>query len=149
MENEILRYRIKEILKERGMSQAELCRRIGMTTANLHNAFAGRSHIGISALVKIAEVLEVEFPDLFARTGWCTNGVVEPGYGDLTPIEVLETEMRKRNITYHDLAEYSKVSFPRIKGALGGRIAPKGVDVSAMSSRSGISEDIFRACLIE
>lgn len=71
MGNNILKYRIKEILMERGMSQAELARRTGVSVSSMQNVFCGANHFRINTLIKMAEILEVEFADLFERTGWC------------------------------------------------------------------------------
>lgn len=77
MEKDILRYRIKDILKERGMTISHLSELIGMSQPNLSSGLNGKYNFGISTLVKIASVLNVEFSDLFVRTGWCEPGNVE------------------------------------------------------------------------
>ncbi len=61
--------RVKEILKERGMSQKELADRIGISTATMSKIISGNP--SLDSLDKIAKALEVETSALFVvRQGY-------------------------------------------------------------------------------
>ena len=57
------RFRIKEILKEKGMKMQELADRLGIHRTNLSSCLAGNPTL--SRLEEIANVLEVNVVDLF------------------------------------------------------------------------------------
>ena len=59
--------RIKELLERRGMSSAELSRRIGVTKATVSNLITGKTTPSVDTLNRIAEVLEVPFWQLFTN----------------------------------------------------------------------------------
>lgn len=58
-------YRIKELLKERNMTQKELSRRIGVSAVTLNRYMTGNP--SVSSLEKIAEALDVEISELFVH----------------------------------------------------------------------------------
>jgi transcriptional regulator with XRE-family HTH domain len=51
--------RIKLLRKQQALSQAELCRRLGMSQPNLSSIERGRRGVTVHQVVKIAEVLSV------------------------------------------------------------------------------------------
>lgn len=57
--------RIKQLVKEKGMTMAEVARKLGVNPVNLSSAI--NRNPTLSTLSKIAEVLEVEVVDLFER----------------------------------------------------------------------------------
>ncbi len=57
--------RIKELLEKKGMSSAELSRRIDVTKATVSNLITGKTSPSVETLMRIAEVLEVPFWQLF------------------------------------------------------------------------------------
>lgn len=69
----ILKFRIKELLKARNMTQVELAKAIGCSSSNINTALNGTSTLGMKKLESIARVLKVEVADLFERTGWCAD----------------------------------------------------------------------------
>lgn len=58
-------FRIKELCKERGITQKELASKIGISAVGLAKALGGNTTIG--TLEKVAEALGVPVWDLFAR----------------------------------------------------------------------------------
>lgn len=73
---------IKTILKERNITQKELCEKAGMTEAGLSNAINGSATR--TTLEKVAKVLDVTVMDLLA-----TNGVLKAKYGsEKTPLKI-------------------------------------------------------------
>lgn len=58
-------FRIKELCKERGITQKELAANIGISAVGLAKALGGNTTIG--TLEKVAEALGVPVWDLFAR----------------------------------------------------------------------------------
>ena len=58
---------IKEICKQKGITQKELAESIGLSAVGLAKAIAGNSTI--TTLEKIANGLGVEIPDLFEKSG--------------------------------------------------------------------------------
>lgn len=59
-------YQIKNILKERKMSQTQLAERMGISVQQLNNAISGRYQASLTLLQKVAQALDVEFWQLFA-----------------------------------------------------------------------------------
>lgn len=59
-----MKYRIKEVLSQKGMTSGELAKRIGLTANALSNIITGRSQPSMDRLEKMAEVLEVSVPEL-------------------------------------------------------------------------------------
>jgi transcriptional regulator with XRE-family HTH domain len=57
--------RIKDILKEKGMTVAALAEKVGITQPNMSNIVNGKSNPSIETLGKIANVLEVTVGSLF------------------------------------------------------------------------------------
>ena len=60
--------RLKELLKEKGVSGKELSEKVGVTPASISNIVQGNSFPKPDLLVSIAEVLEVDVKDLFNST---------------------------------------------------------------------------------
>lgn len=56
--------RIKELCKERGITQAQLAERLGIQAVSFSQAVS-RNKFSIDRLAEIADALEVEIPDLF------------------------------------------------------------------------------------
>ena len=69
MEKELPKLRIKEILKEKGISQIELAEKMGKSKQYISNILTGGKGMSIATLVEIAKILDVEFRDLFALPG--------------------------------------------------------------------------------
>lgn len=65
----VCRFRVKEILAERNLSQSWLAEKAGVSTGQITHVVRGE-WISIPMLAKIAIALGVEMSDLFARTGW-------------------------------------------------------------------------------
>lgn len=64
--------RIKELCRQRGITQAELAKRIGRSPVSLSQAFH-RGSISLTYLQDIANELHVDIPDLFlSDTGTLT-----------------------------------------------------------------------------
>ncbi len=57
--------RIKEILKLRGMTMIELAEKLNINRVNLSNSINGNPTL--KSLLKIAEILEVDISELFAK----------------------------------------------------------------------------------
>ena len=57
--------RIKELLREANMTQAELAESVGIARPNMSNIVTGKSNPSISTLESIAGALGVEVADLF------------------------------------------------------------------------------------
>ena len=62
-----MEFRIKEILKERGITALTLAKDIEMTQANLSNIMTGKTKPSLDTLEKIASALNVPITDLFER----------------------------------------------------------------------------------
>ena len=69
--------KIKQIAKEKGMTMAEVAKKLGVNPVNLSSAINGNPTL--STLSKIAEVLEVEVADLFEREEKSIYGFVKIG----------------------------------------------------------------------
>ena len=59
--------RIKELLKEKGMTQAELAERLGITPISLNQQLA-RNTFTLDRLEEIAKILNVRVIDLFCNS---------------------------------------------------------------------------------
>lgn len=60
--------RIKEILADRGIKISTFATEVGITQANMSNIVNGKSKPSLKSLQKIAEVLKVEFWELFTSS---------------------------------------------------------------------------------
>ena len=69
--------RIKQLVKEKCMTMAEVAKKLGVNPVNLSSAINGNPTL--STLSKIAEVLEVEVADLFEREEKAIHGFVKIG----------------------------------------------------------------------
>jgi transcriptional regulator with XRE-family HTH domain len=101
MEKELPKLRIKEILKEKGISQIELAEKMGKSKQYISNILSGGKGMSIATLVEIAKILDVEFRDLFAITGNHTeiNGYikVQNDIYEIRSYEDLEKILKLRN----------------------------------------------------
>jgi len=61
--------RVKEILKDKGMTAKELAGRLGMTETGLSIAISDKGNPPLKRLEEIAVALGVEVVDLFAKRG--------------------------------------------------------------------------------
>lgn len=59
-------FRIKEILKEKGITQTELAEKIGITQVGLNKMINGNPTA--ETLLKISEAIDVDIRDLFVST---------------------------------------------------------------------------------
>lgn len=80
--------RVKELLKERGMTAKELAARLGMTETGLSIAIGDNGNPPLKRLREIADILGVEVPELFAPQP--TNTITCPKCG--TVLEIKEKE---------------------------------------------------------
>jgi len=83
-----MEFRIKEILKERGITALTLAKDIEMTQANLSNIMTGKTKPSLDTLEKIADALNVPITDLFERPK--QNIITCPKCG--TALEIREKE---------------------------------------------------------
>ncbi|SHG04553.1 helix-turn-helix domain-containing protein [Dysgonomonas macrotermitis] len=83
-----MEFRIKEILKERGITALTLAKGIEMTQANLSNIMTGKTKPSLDTLEKIASALNVPITDLFERSK--QNTITCPKCG--TALEIKEKE---------------------------------------------------------
>ena len=58
--------RIKEILKEKGLTQKELCEMLGQSKQDVNSIVNGKGSISVPVLEKVASVLSVPVASLFA-----------------------------------------------------------------------------------
>ena len=58
--------RIKELIREAGITQAELAQSIGIARANMCNIANGKTNPSLSTLESIASALGVEIAELFS-----------------------------------------------------------------------------------
>lgn len=79
--------RVKELLKERGMTAKELAARLGMTETGLSIAIGDNGNPPLKRLQEIAHILNVEVSELFTPK---SNTLVCPKCG--TVLEVKEKE---------------------------------------------------------
>lgn len=103
MEKELPKLRIKEILKEKGISQIELAEKMGKSKQYISNILSCGKGMSIATLVEIAKILDVEFRDLFAITGNHTeiNGYIKV-QNDIYEIRSYEDLEKILNLRNHD-----------------------------------------------
>lgn len=65
--------RLKEVLKERGMTQRDLADRMGVTEAFVSKIVSGRSASTLDTLQRIADALGVDVAELFAPVMKCPH----------------------------------------------------------------------------
>jgi len=65
--------RIKELCKERGITQAQLANKLGIQAVSFSQAVS-RNKFNIDRLAEIAEALNVEIPELFERNDQPSKG---------------------------------------------------------------------------
>ena len=68
MENTIL-IRIQEIMKEKKITQRELCNQLGLPESQFSNWKKGQNSSYLKLLPQIAEVLQVNITELYGLTG--------------------------------------------------------------------------------
>jgi len=61
-------FRLKEVLKEKGLTGKELAKKVNVTEASISNLTKGDSIPRKDLLIQIAEVLDVDIKDLFNST---------------------------------------------------------------------------------
>ena len=99
--------RVRALRKERGMSQDQLGRALGITFQQIQKYERGTNRISASMLVKAARILKV------------APSVILPGEGDATPCspEVLRLLAQMRG--GEELVEtYARIKSPRLRRAL-------------------------------
>ena len=69
MINDIRRLNLKRILKEKGVSQAELARRIGVKPPYISSLMSGSQNIGGNTLIKICRALNVSEEEFYEGIG--------------------------------------------------------------------------------
>lgn len=74
--------RIKDLCKERGMTQAALAKKLGIQPVSFSQAIA-RNNFDMNYLKRIAEVLKVSVPELFGQ-----GSIICPHCGKEIPIKV-------------------------------------------------------------
>ncbi len=67
MSRENIKLRIREILAQKGLTNKALADKMGVTPQHIANILSGRS-LSLNTLSKIADVLSVEFGDLFVSS---------------------------------------------------------------------------------
>ncbi len=60
--------RLKEILKEKGVTGKELAEKVGVTANTISFIVTGKNYPSFDLLIKIAETLNVDIKDLFNST---------------------------------------------------------------------------------
>lgn len=70
-DSKIFNLRIIDILKQKGLTVRWLAEKIGTSPSSLHTFINGDGSVSINRLIDVARALNVEFPSLFAETGWC------------------------------------------------------------------------------
>ena len=61
-------YRLKEVLREKGISGKELAEKTGVTVTTISNISTGNSQPKPELILKIAEILNVDLRELFIST---------------------------------------------------------------------------------
>lgn len=79
--------RIKEILREKGMTQRWLAEMVGLSHVTLNNIIS-KGQTSIETLEKIALVLNVQIGDLFAETKLKYNGHKCPFCGEKIEVQL-------------------------------------------------------------
>lgn len=91
-------YRIKELLKERNMTQKELAQKIGVSAVSLNRYLTGNT--SVSSLEKIAEALGVEISELFVHrnTEEANSTIVCPHCGNKFHIVIKREAYGKKSV---------------------------------------------------
>lgn len=71
--------RVKEIAREKGLSMADVAKRMNMSQSGLSMAL--NRNLTLDVLNRIADALEVEIPDLFERKKEEENTIICPKCG--------------------------------------------------------------------
>lgn len=80
--------RVKELLKEKGMTAKELAAHLGMTETGLSIAISDKGNPPLKRLEEIAGALGVSVPELFAPQP--TNTIVCPKCGTVLEVKAKE-----------------------------------------------------------
>ena len=83
-----MKTRIKELLKERGLTLSQIAEQVGTTQTSLSRALGDNGNPTLDTLMKIAEALNVPITDLFARPG--SGELVCPNCGIKLELKVKE-----------------------------------------------------------
>jgi transcriptional regulator with XRE-family HTH domain len=65
--------RVKELMKEKGISREQMATRLSMTTASISNITSEKTNPPLELLLAISEVLNVDIRELFVSTKGKTN----------------------------------------------------------------------------
>lgn len=117
MENPFISDRIKEYRKMRGMTQAELAKKTGISLSNISKYESGNRHPKTDYLLKIADALNVNINDLVSYNSYCErnflNLIEELGYRfETEPQSIKEDEdgniidLELETFLYHDKKVY-------------------------------------------
>lgn len=60
--------RLKEIMKEKGISREELAQKVGVSMTTISNISSEKNYPTIPLLISIAEVMDVDVRDMFVST---------------------------------------------------------------------------------
>lgn len=82
----IIKNKIKEVIKEQGISQKELCKMVGMSEAGMSNAINGSA--SKETLQKIADALKIDVSDLRVE-----EGLYAKYSADKTPLKLGQIEI--------------------------------------------------------
>lgn len=83
-----IKMRVKELLKEKGMTAKELAARLGMTETGLSIAISDKGNPPLKRVEEIAAALGVEVTELFAPKG--DNTIVCPKCGTILEVKPKE-----------------------------------------------------------
>lgn len=88
--NNILR--LKEVLKEKGVTGKELAQRLGMTETSISRMLNGLQYPKIETLLNIATALNVDIRDLFNSTTTATPLYIKNDKGDFVECGALYSQ---------------------------------------------------------
>ena len=106
-----LQNRIREKLKEKGLSQIELAKRTGISKQNISDIINNKFKPGIDFVLKIATVLEVSVEELFQLEENEWKKIVKSSEGltmyvDLYKLIIIDNKKRKEKINENGLDYY-------------------------------------------
>jgi transcriptional regulator with XRE-family HTH domain len=77
MGKESIKLRIKDIIREQGLTLNDIAEKTGKKVQYISNIVNGRVAMSLNSLIMMADVLDVEFADLFARDADRTGTTAE------------------------------------------------------------------------